>query len=137
LIVYSAMPYLLAGAPLVIVLLSILLGGCTMTRLDGDAVDRTRFYSEADSRAGEEPVRALDRRAARAELQRANEEAQRCPHEIGADAGSVGDDIRSPQGLRRGSPRAALADAGGSRLAPLPRRVESGTNMAVARAREG
>ena len=76
-IVYSAVPYLLAGAPLVIVLLSILLGGCTMTRLDGEAVDRTRFYSEADSRAGEELVRELDRRAARAELQRALEEAQR------------------------------------------------------------
>jgi hypothetical protein len=63
LIVYSAVPYLLAGAPLVIVLLSILVGGCTMTRLGGDAMDQSRFYSQADSRAGDELVRELDRRA--------------------------------------------------------------------------
>ena len=76
-IVYAAVPYLLAAAPLVIVLLSILVGSCTMTRLDGDAADRTRFYSAADSRAGEELVNELDRRATRAELQRALDEARR------------------------------------------------------------
>jgi hypothetical protein len=76
LIVYSAVPYLLAAAPPVIVLLSILISGCTMTRPGGDAVDRPRFYSEADSRAGEELVKELDRRAARAELQRTIEEAR-------------------------------------------------------------
>jgi hypothetical protein len=77
LIVYLAVPYLLAGAPLVIVLLSILVGSCTMTRSGGDAMDRARFYSEADSRAGEELVRELDQRVAREEMQRALEEAQR------------------------------------------------------------
>jgi hypothetical protein len=77
LIVYAAVPYLLAAAPPVIVLLSILISGCTMTRPGGEPMDRTRFYSEADSRAGEELVRELDRRAARAELQRTIEEAQR------------------------------------------------------------
>ena len=76
-IVYLAVPYLLAGAPLVIVLLSILVGSCTMTRSGGDAMDRARFYSEADSRAGEELVRELDKRVAREEMQRALEEAQR------------------------------------------------------------
>ena len=75
-IVYSAVPYLLAAAPPVIVLLSILLSGCTMPR-PGDAMDRSRFYSEADSRAGEKLARELDRRATRVELQRSIEEAQR------------------------------------------------------------
>ncbi len=77
-IVYWAVPYLLAAVavPPIIVLLSILLGGCTMTRSGGETTDRVRFYSEADSRAGEELVRELDRRAARAQLQRTIEEAQ-------------------------------------------------------------
>jgi hypothetical protein len=74
LIVYAAVPYLLAAAPLLIVLLSILVGSCTMTRLSADA---PRLHSAADSRAGEVLVRELDRRATRAELQRAVEEAQR------------------------------------------------------------
>jgi hypothetical protein len=73
LIIYSAVPYLLAAAPPVIVLLSILIGGCTMTRPGGEA----RVYSEANSRAGEDLARELDRRAAREELQRTIEEAQR------------------------------------------------------------
>ena len=81
-IVYWAVPYLLAAVavPPVIVLLSILLSGCTMTRAGGEpteATDRVRFYSEADSRAGVELVRELDRRATRAQLQRTIEEAQR------------------------------------------------------------
>lgn len=76
-IIYAAVPYLLAAAPPVIVLLSILLSGCTMTRPGSEATDRVRLYSEADSRAGEELVRELDRRAAREELRRTIEEAQR------------------------------------------------------------
>ena len=76
-IIYAAVPYLLAAAPLVIVLLSILVGSCTMTRPGGEAMDRARFYSDADSRAGAELVRELDRRAAREELQRTIKEAQR------------------------------------------------------------
>lgn len=76
-IVYSAVPYLLAAAPPVIVLLSILVSGCTMTRPGAEPTDRTRLYSQADSRAGEDLVRELDRRAAREELQHTVEEAQR------------------------------------------------------------
>ncbi|HEY2445584.1 MAG TPA: hypothetical protein VGI20_07595 [Rhizomicrobium sp.] len=76
-IVYLAVPYLLAAAPLVIVLLSILVGSCTMTRPGGEPMDRAQFYSQADSRAGEELVRELNRRAAREELQHTMEEAQR------------------------------------------------------------
>ena len=76
-ILYSAVPYLLAAAPPLIVLLSVLVDGCMMTRPGGEATDRPRFYSEADSRAGEELVRELDRRAARRELRRTAEEAQR------------------------------------------------------------
>ena len=76
-IVYSAVPYLLAAAPPVIVLLSILLGSCTMTRPGAVAMDQPRVYSEANSRTGEELVRQLDRRAARDDLQRTVEEAQR------------------------------------------------------------
>ena len=76
-IIYSAVPYLLAAAPPLIVLLSVLLGGCMMTPPGGEATDRARVYSEADSRAGEELVKELDRRAARQELRRTVEEAQR------------------------------------------------------------
>ena len=76
-IIYSAVPFLLAAAPPVILLLSILVGGCTMTPPGGDAKDRAQLYSEANSRAGEELVRELDRRAAREELRRTVEEAQR------------------------------------------------------------
>jgi hypothetical protein len=75
-IVYAAVPYLVAAAPPLILLLSILFSSCTMTR-PGEAIDRSRFYSQADSRAGEELVRELDRRAAREELQHTLEEAQR------------------------------------------------------------
>jgi hypothetical protein len=76
LIIYSAVPYLLAAAPPVIVLLSILLSGCTITR-PGEAMDRSRFYSAADSQAGVELMRELDRRATREELQRSIAEARR------------------------------------------------------------
>lgn len=71
--VYWAMPYLVAAAPPVILLLTLLIGGCTMTRTFSDPTDHVRFYSDPNSRAGEE----LDRRAAREDLGRAIEEAQR------------------------------------------------------------
>jgi hypothetical protein len=75
-IVYRAVPYLLLAAPLAIVLLAVLMiGGCTMARTDQD--DRKRFYSDSSSRAGDELVRELDRRAAREDLRRAVGEAQR------------------------------------------------------------
>jgi len=77
LIIYSAVPHLLAAALPVIVLLSILVGSCTMTRPGDEAMDRTQLYSNANGRAGEELVTELDRRAAREELQRTVEEAQR------------------------------------------------------------
>jgi hypothetical protein len=77
LIIYSAVPYLLAAALPVIVLLSILVGSCTMTRPGGEAMDRTRLDSDANGRAGDELIWRLDRRAAREDLRRTVEEAQR------------------------------------------------------------
>jgi hypothetical protein len=76
-IAYRAVPYLLVAAPPVIVVLTILIGGCTMTRTANDPVDRVRFYSNPDSRAGDELIPELDRRAVREELRRITEEAQR------------------------------------------------------------
>jgi hypothetical protein len=74
-IVYRAVPFLLLVAPPAIVLLAVLIGGCTMART-GQA-DHARFYSDPNSRAGDELVRELQRRAARDDLQRAIAEAQR------------------------------------------------------------
>jgi hypothetical protein len=76
-IAYWALPYLVMAAPALIVLLTILIGGCTMTRTVDDPIDRARFYSESNSRAGDALVRELDRRAAREELRRVIEEVQR------------------------------------------------------------
>jgi len=76
-IVYWAVPYLVVAALPVIVLLSVLLGGCTMTRPGPEQTAQARFHSASDSNAGQELVRKLDRRAARAELQRVVEERQR------------------------------------------------------------
>jgi hypothetical protein len=76
-IAYWAVPYLLVAAPPVIVGLTILIGGCTMTRTANDPVDRVRFFSNPDSRAGDELILELDRRTARQELRRIIEEAQR------------------------------------------------------------
>lgn len=73
-IVYRAVPLLLLVAPPAIVLLAVLIGGCTMARTDRTA--NARFYSDPNSRAGDELVRELDRRAAREELQRTIEAAQ-------------------------------------------------------------
>jgi hypothetical protein len=76
-IAYWAVPYLVVAAPPAIVLLTILIGGCTMTRTVSDSSDQARLYSDADSRAGDALIRELDRRAAREELRRLVEEAQR------------------------------------------------------------
>ncbi|MGQ0684841.1 hypothetical protein [Bradyrhizobium sp.] len=76
-IAYWAVPYLVVAAPPAIVLLTILIGGCTMTRTADDRADRPRHYSDPASPAGKELTSELDRRAARAELRRLIEEAQR------------------------------------------------------------
>ena len=74
-IVYRAVPFLLFVAPPAIVLLAALIGGCTMARTD--RAENARFYSDPKSRAGDELIRELDRRAAREELQHTIEAAQR------------------------------------------------------------
>jgi hypothetical protein len=76
-IAYWAVPYLVVAAPPAIVLLTILIGGCTMTRTANEPVDRVRFYSDREIRGGEELIRELDRRAARAELRRLIDDARR------------------------------------------------------------
>jgi len=76
-IIYSAVPYLLVAAPAVIVLLAVLMGGCTMTRTVNDPIDHVRYYSDPNGRAGETLIQELDRRAAREELRRVVEEGQR------------------------------------------------------------
>ncbi len=76
-ITYWAVPYLLVAAPPIIVLITILIGGCTMTRTVDDLADHPRFYSASDSKPGRELVNELDRREARAELRRIIDEAQR------------------------------------------------------------
>jgi hypothetical protein len=76
-IAYRAVPYLLIAAPPAILLLTILLGSCTMTRTPDEARSRARFYSDPDSRAGDELVKELDRRAMREDLRRVSEEARR------------------------------------------------------------
>src|SRR5262249_30183156 len=75
-IAYWAVPYLLVAALPVIVMLSVLLGGCAM-RTSADRVQPAQFYSDPNRRAGRELVSELDRREARAELRRIVEEAQR------------------------------------------------------------
>lgn len=74
---YRAVPYLMVAAPPVIVLLTILIGGCTMTRTMDEPVDHPRLYSDADSRAAKELVKEVERREARAELRRVIDEARR------------------------------------------------------------
>ena len=76
-IAYWAVPYLVVAAPPIIVLLTILIGGCTMTRIASDPSVAERFYSDPDSRAGDALTRELDRRAAREDLHRLIEEARR------------------------------------------------------------
>ena len=74
-IAYWAVPYLVVVAPPAIVLLTILVGGCSMTRTADEPTDRPRFYSDPASPAGKELTGELDRRAARAELRRIIDEA--------------------------------------------------------------
>jgi hypothetical protein len=76
-IAYWAVPYLVVAAPPAIVLLTILIGGCTMTRTANEPAERVRFYSDRESRAGDELIMELDRRAARAELRRLIDDARR------------------------------------------------------------
>ena len=76
-IVYRAVPYLVVLAPPAIVLLSILTGGCTMTRPINGLIDRAQFDSDPNGRAGEGLIMEVDRRAAREELRRIIGETQR------------------------------------------------------------
>ena len=76
-IAYWAVPYLVVAAPPAIVLLTILVGGCSMTRVAEDPGDLPRLYSDPANPAGKELTRELDRRASRAELRRIIDEAQR------------------------------------------------------------
>ena len=76
-IAYWAVPFLVVAAPPAVLLLTILIGGCTMTRTVEDPVAHARVYSEPNSRAGDALARELDGRAAREELHRVIEEARR------------------------------------------------------------
>jgi hypothetical protein len=76
-IVYRAVPYLVLAAPPAIVLLTILIGGCTMTRTASEPVHHAGFYSDPDSKAGDALARELDRRAARDELRHLMDAVQR------------------------------------------------------------
>ena len=76
-ILYWAIPYLLAAALPIIVILALLLGGCTMTRTVGDPTHEAQFYADPNRAAGEQLRKELERREAIAELQRIVDEAQR------------------------------------------------------------
>ena len=76
-IAYRAVPYLVLAAPPAIVLLTILIGGCTMTRTASEPVQHVGFYSDPNSKAGDALTRELDRRAAREALRQLIDEAQR------------------------------------------------------------
>ena len=75
--IYRAMPYLLAAVPPVVMLLTILIAGCTMSRTAQEPIAPARYYADANSRAGEELTRELDRREAREDLRRLIEEVRR------------------------------------------------------------
>jgi hypothetical protein len=74
---YGVVPYLLVAAPPVIVLLSVMLGGCAVTNTTGGRAEQTPLHSDPDSRAGGELTKKLEQREVRAELQRIIDEAQR------------------------------------------------------------
>ena len=76
-ILYWAVPYLLVAALPIIVLLAVMLGGCTMTRTAGDTAHEARFYADPSRAAGEQLKKELERREASAELQRIVDGAQR------------------------------------------------------------
>ena len=71
------MPYLFLAVPPVVMLLTILIAGCTISRTAHDSTETARYYSDPNSRAGEELIKELDRRAAREDLRRIVEEVQR------------------------------------------------------------
>lgn len=74
---YRAVPYLVVAAPPIIVLLTILIGGCSMTRTANDPIDGARSFADPANRDGEKLTDELDRRAAREELRRIIDEAPR------------------------------------------------------------
>ena len=74
---YRAVPYLVVAAPPVIVLLTILLSGCSMTRTANDSFNSAAAYSDPTGRDGQKLARELDRRATREDLQRVMDEARR------------------------------------------------------------
>ena len=74
-IAYWVVPYLVVAAPPIILLLSVMLAGCTMTRTD-PAAHQARLYSDPNNRAGEELIKELEQREVRAELRRIIDEAQ-------------------------------------------------------------
>jgi hypothetical protein len=76
-ILYGAVPYLVVAALPIIVLLSVMLGGCTMTRTADDRAAQAQPYSDLDNPVARELARQLEQREARAELQRIIDEAQR------------------------------------------------------------
>jgi hypothetical protein len=76
-ILYGAVPYLLVAALPIIVLLAVMLGGCTMTRTAGEPAHEARFYADPDRAAGKQLKKELEQREASAELQRVVDEARR------------------------------------------------------------
>ncbi len=74
---YRVVPYLVVAAPPLILLLAILVGGCSMTRTANDPIASAQSYSDPTNRSGDELTRELNRRAARENLQRVIDEAQR------------------------------------------------------------
>jgi hypothetical protein len=76
-ILYGVVPYLLVAAPPVIVLLSVMLGGCAVMSTTGDRAEQTPLHSDPDSRAGGGLTKKLERREVSAEFQRIIDEAQR------------------------------------------------------------
>ena len=76
-IAYRAVPYLVLAAPPAIMLLTILLGGCTMTRTAGEPAYPAGFYSDPNSRTGDALTRELDRREAREALRQLIDETRR------------------------------------------------------------
>ncbi len=74
---YRAVPYLLLAAPPAIFLLTVLLGSCTMALPSEFAKDDAAFYSDPNSRTGKALASELDRRAAREQLRRIADGAQR------------------------------------------------------------
>jgi hypothetical protein len=76
-IAYRAVPYLVLAAPPAIMLLTILLGGCTMTRTADEPAYPAGFYSDPNSRTGDALTRELDRREAREALRQLIDEARR------------------------------------------------------------